>query len=47
MMEELKATMQDFAGMNDAQLTGRNWNTEAVENFVIYFEKVINVSIDP
>lgn len=47
MMEELEVTMQDFAGMNDAQLTGRNWNTEAVENFVIYFEKAINVSIDP
>ena len=46
MIEELEETMQDFARMNDV-LPEINWNTEAVENFVIYFEKVINVSIDP
>ena len=44
MMEELEATMQDSSRMNDV-FTETNW--KAVENFVIYFEKIISASIDP
>ena len=46
MIEELEETMQDFARRNDV-FTETNWSTKAVENFVIYFEKVINASINP
>ena len=44
MIEELEETMQDFARRNDV-FTETNWSTK--ENFVIYFEKVINASINP
>ena len=43
-MEELEATLRDSSRMNDV-FTETNW--KAVENFVIYFEKIISASIDP